>query len=307
MDILPKNFGLPKKLWRVAFRNINKTIAMCGSDLMFNKMPFYSAYRQLYPIRDFDYKFNSWGFRSDYDFEPYRKQKVIIAVGDSFTMNVAGPQEHSWPSLLQEKVNIPVFNCGVDGLGPDSYHHVVDMMRQWCDVQHTFCMYNLHGDSTAVQLADPNTTEAKIHLLTQYEWPVGSEVVFIPPWCWSADQRDILYRYFPDAHAYMKDINLKFSEVPYDIFMFLITPDYLQMANTNWPSLEAIYQQLAMHNHLGDLLSDVDAHFFLKLVAPKCKSYFYRSRDFRHMSKMTNQMVADYFYSKISEDVINLS
>ena len=69
MDISPKGFGLPKKLWRQLLQYRNKTVDRCASDLMFTKMPWYSTYMQLYPIQDFQYTFNSWGFRADYDYE----------------------------------------------------------------------------------------------------------------------------------------------------------------------------------------------------------------------------------------------
>ena len=33
----------------------------------------------------------------------------------------------------------------------------------------------------------------------------GSEIAFIPPWCWDMDMQKILLSHFPDAHAYMRD------------------------------------------------------------------------------------------------------
>ena len=312
MDLSPKGFGLPKKLWRQLLHFRNKTVDYCASDLMFMKMPWYSAYMQLHPVKDFQYTFNSWGFRADYDYESLnkdgKKAKIILAIGDSFTVNVGGPLEHSWPSLLQEKFpNIPVLNGGVDGLGPESYNLIVDKMRKYFDVQHTFCMFNLHGGTTADQLANANITEQKIHILKSYEWPIGSEIAFIPPWCWDMDMQKILFSHFPDAHAYIKDIQFNYADIPYDIFKLLIQQDYVLQSNSTWPTIDAMYQELAMHNNLDNMLSDVDRYFFLKQIQPKCKSYFYRNRDYRHMSKMANQMVSDYFYSKITKDVITLS
>ena len=312
MDLSPKGFGLPKKLWRQLLQYRNKTVDRCASDLMFTKMPWYSTYMQLHPVQDFKYTFNSWGFRADYDYEALnvdgKKAKIILAIGDSFTMNVGGPLEHSWPSLLQEKFpNIPVLNGGVDGLGPESYHLIVDKMRKYFDVQHTFCLFNLHGGATADQLADANITEQKIHILKSYEWPQGSEIAFIPPWCWEENMMKILLGHFPDAQAWVKDIKFNYADIPYDIFKLLIQQEYMLQSNSTWPTIDAMYQELAMHNNLDNMLSDVDRYFFLKQIQPKCKSYFYRNRDYRHMSKMANQMVADYFYGKVSNDVINLS
>ena len=310
MDMTPKGFGLPKKLWRQLLKYRNKTVKECASDKMFSQMVFYSSYMQSYPVRDFDYKFNSWGFRADYDYEALnedgKKAKIILAIGDSFTMNVGGPLEHSWASQLQERVNIPILNGGVDGLGPDSYHLIVDKMRKYFDVQHTFCLFNLHGGATADQLADANSTEQKIHILKEYEWPMGSEIAFIPPWCWDSEMQKIIYSHFPDAHGYMRDITFKYADIPYECFVLLCNQDYQQYANHKWPSLEAIYTQLAAHNHMDTMLSDPDRYFFLRTIMPKCKSYFYRNRDYRHMSKMANGMVADYFYEKLDSEFIKL-
>jgi hypothetical protein len=265
---------------------------------------------QLHPVRDFQYTFNSWGFRADYNYEDLnvdgKKAKIILAIGDSFTMNVGGPLEHSWPSQLQERCNIPILNGGVDGLGPDSYHLIVDKMRKYFDVQHTFCLFNLHGGASADQLADANSTEQKIHILKEYEWPIGSEIAFIPPWCWNPDMRKILLSHFPDAFDYMRQIPLVWKDIPYDVFMLMAQQDYQTYSNSNWPSLDAIYTQLAGHNHMDNMLSDVDRHFFMKQLTERCGGYAYRNRDFRHMSKQTNGFVADYFYEKLDQKFIKL-
>lgn len=303
IDLSPGNFGLSKVLWRQLLRNRNKTVEYCASDLMFRKIAWYCGYMDLHPVQDFKYTFNSWGMRANYNYEDLntdgKKAKVILAMGDSFTMNVGGPLEHSWPSLLQEKVNIPVLNGGVDGLGPDVQYQMIAKMREYFDVQHTFVLFNLHGTAMADRLADANSTEQKAMILKKYEWPFGCDYAFIPPWCWDINMREILLRYFPDAFAYIKEYDFDYSAIPQSIFTYLIQQDYTLYSKPNWPSLDAIYQQLAIHNHMDNMLSDVDRHFFLKAIVPKCKSFFYRNRDYRHNSKMTNQMIADYFYTKI--------
>lgn len=105
----------------------------------------------------------------------------------------------------------------------------------------------------------------------------------------------------------MKDVPFKYADIPYTIFKVLMQEEYLLFSTPKWPSLDAIYQELCMHNNMDNLLSDVDRYFFMQKVYPKCQSFFYRNRDYRHNSKMTNQMVSDYFYSKITKDVITLS
>jgi hypothetical protein len=86
--------------------------------------------------------------------------------------------------------------------------------------------------------------------------------------------------------------------------MLMTQQDYQLYSNSNWPSLEAIYTQLVAENHMNNMLSDVDRHFFLKAINERCSGYAYRNRDFRHMSKMSNSMVADYFFDKIDSKFI---
>ena len=238
--------------------------------------------------------------RDDIDYEQFRGQKVVLVVGDSYTMNIGGPVEHGWPRLLSNMIDLPVINLSIHRLGPDSYYPVVEKMRSYFQVEHVLCMYNLHGDELVdSDWVNPNVTEEKIHILKKYEWPHGAHVVFDPPWAWSKDQLTVLYDHFPDAHAYLKDIPVIYSQIPYALFMCLVENIYAEMSTPKWPSLDGIYHQLAMHNDIGELLTGADKHFFMKEIIPKCKGYFYRSRDYRHLSKMANQQVADYFHNKI--------
>ena len=94
-----------------------------------------------YPIQDFDYQFNSWGFRGP-EYEQYRDQPVNICVGDSFTVNLGGPVEHSWCSQLAEHFSIPTLNLGMDGAGNDTLHLVHSRACELFDVQNTFVMYS---------------------------------------------------------------------------------------------------------------------------------------------------------------------
>ena len=57
---------------------------------------------------------------------------------------------------------------------------------------------------------------------------------------------------------------------------------------------------------MNNMLSDSDRYFFMKKLNERCGGYAYRNRDFRHMSKMSNSMVADYFYEKLDPEFIKL-
>ena len=94
-----------------------------------------------YPIQDFDYKFNSWGFRGT-EYEQFVGKSVNICLGDSFTVNVGGPIEHSWCSQLAEHFDIPTLNLGMDGAGNDAIRLVYDRACKIFNVQNTFVMYS---------------------------------------------------------------------------------------------------------------------------------------------------------------------
>ena len=93
-----------------------------------------------YPIQDFDYQFNSWGFRGE-DFEQYIGEKVNICLGDSMAVNIGGPVEHSWPSQLAEHFDIPTLNLGMNAAGNDAIKLVCDRACELFNVQNIFVMY----------------------------------------------------------------------------------------------------------------------------------------------------------------------
>src|SRR5210317_286802 len=71
-----------------------------------------------YPVQDFDYQYNSWGFRGP-EYEQYIGKPVNICLGDSSTLNV-----------------------GMDGAGNDAIKLVYNRACKVFDVQNTFVMYS---------------------------------------------------------------------------------------------------------------------------------------------------------------------
>jgi len=94
-----------------------------------------------YPIQDFEYQYNSWGFRGP-EYTQYIGKPVNICLGDSFTVNVGGPIEHSWCSQLALHFDIPTLNLGMDGAGNDAIRLIYDRACDLFDVQNTFVMYS---------------------------------------------------------------------------------------------------------------------------------------------------------------------
>ena len=67
---------------------------------------------QSYP-HTIDYRYNSRGFR---DAEwPNDLSNVIWCIGDSFTVGLGSPLEHTWPCVLQQRTGRRTINVGLDG------------------------------------------------------------------------------------------------------------------------------------------------------------------------------------------------
>ncbi len=94
-----------------------------------------------YPVQDFDYQFNSWAFRGP-EYEQYMGKPVNVCIGDSFTVNMGGPIEHSWPAQLKKYFDIPTVNLGMDGAGNDAIRLVYNRAQQMFYIQNTFVMYS---------------------------------------------------------------------------------------------------------------------------------------------------------------------
>jgi len=66
-----------------------------------------------YPYK-VEHKFNDRGFRDDV-WPVSNLDECIWCVGDSFTVGIGSPREHTWTYLLQEKTKIRTINISMDG------------------------------------------------------------------------------------------------------------------------------------------------------------------------------------------------
>jgi len=67
-----------------------------------------------------DYKFNDYGYRASFDYEPLLNSEKIVCIGCSFTEGVGLDEEETWPYLLSKKIGLPFLNLGKAG-GSDGY------------------------------------------------------------------------------------------------------------------------------------------------------------------------------------------
>jgi len=151
-----------------------------------------------YPVQDFDYKFNLWGFRGP-DYCEYVAQPVNICLGDSFTVNLGGPIEHSWASQLDELLDLPTINLGMDGAGNDAIRLVYDRACEVFDVQETFVMYSYfhrrlidnefahYGGNTQFKPAPPHTDYQNFEYFDK-NMIVDAHQAFIPDWCYTYEE-----------------------------------------------------------------------------------------------------------------------
>lgn len=143
-----------------------------------------------YPIKNYSYKFNSWGFR-DVDFEQYLGKPVIIALGDSFTLNIGGPREDSWCYQLQSSTNLPILNFGVNGIGNDGIKLIYEQVIKLFDVKHTFIVYSFFHrrlvNGELIQNFNASIEENIKYFEKNFiDYTAYS---FLPYWCWSLEEK----------------------------------------------------------------------------------------------------------------------
>ena len=148
-----------------------------------------------YPVQEFDYQFNSWGFRGS-EYTQYIGKPVNICLGDSVLLNIGGPIEHSWPSLLAKRFDIPTLNFGIQGAGNDAIKIVYDRACELFDVQNTFVMYSffhrrLDKKNKILFLKDYFDIDINIQYFEK-NMIQNAMYTFIQPWAWSKEELDYL-------------------------------------------------------------------------------------------------------------------
>lgn len=236
-----------------------------------------------YPVQNFNYEFNSWGFRGP-EYDQYVGKKVNICLGDSFTVNLGGPIEHSWCSQLAEYFDIPTLNLGMDGAGNDAIKLVYERASKVFDVQNCFVMYSYLHRRLVNKKFEWLVAEDLENFKHFFERRIPNAIeCALPYWNWSDEERKFLSSleiYFFNKPLYFLDhqtIDRKFIDIK----------TYNVLRGASWPTLEEFVKGAEPH---PDMLTKEFGHFI--------SSSIYKNRDGHHMSQETNKLYADYLYNQ---------
>jgi len=243
-----------------------------------------------YPIQDFDYQFNSWGFRGP-EYDQYIGKAVNICLGDSFTVNVGGPVEYSWCSQLAKHFDIPTVNLGMDGAGNNVIKLVYNRACEVFDVQNTFVMYSyLHRrivDNKFVPHANTTDTENFKYFVEQ-RIPNVIECA-LPGWCWTEEEKQFL----SELGIYFLDVLgvLNFSNHQTIDRRLIVEESYNTLRGPDWPTFKEFVNGDDPH-------PDMFTENFGKFVSNKT----YMNRDGHHMDFKANEIYTNYLSNQWSKN-----
>jgi len=242
-----------------------------------------------YPIQDFDYQFNSWGFRGP-EFTEFIGKPVNICLGDSIAVNIGGPIEHSWPSQLSKNFDIPVLNLGVCGIGNDAIRLLYDHACRLFDVQNIFVMYSflhrrlVNGITKLVVVSDEdNFLHFDVNRIeSAYECA-------LPGHRWSGTETEFLRKlgiYFLDEPTL---VNLA-SNQQIDRKLYTSKLQYTQLQGTDWPTYEEFVAGADLHH---EMLTEEFGYFLEKTISGV-------NRDGVHLDYESNNKYAEDLYKQYS-------
>jgi hypothetical protein len=303
-----QRWGLPNPIWRYCRKFRNQQYDPPYHTDSPELCDLGEEYWHNYPIQNYQYEFNSWGFR-DCDFDQYRKEvypgKVNICVGDSFTINIGGPKEHSWPSLLSKYYSEPTLNLAINGLSAYYFSAIVDKCKQLFNVDKVFVLYNLLEDSSlSTKVIGPEVMR-RAQFLKNHSWIPNAYWQFIPPWVFDDNEVSELYKCFPGAHSFLTSKDLTVHNIDIDLLLKIdkLRSEYYKIAGLSWIPYETFCQEYLLGNDVTRYFrADIDQHlvnqYLVGVFTPTIKKMHLRGRDVFHMSRRVNQALADCFYQQ---------
>lgn len=235
-----------------------------------------------YPVQDFDYKFNSWGFRGD-DYRQYIEKPVVLCLGDSITANIGGPIGHSWPSLLQEHFDIPCLNFGMEYAGNDAMRLIYDAACKIFNVKHTFVVYGFFHRrlEKGIFRSDYYEHEENVQYFLQ-NWIPNSCFQFSPPTSYSSEEQQFANS-FVDPYLSLTDVYWS-KEIDRKL---VSRKNYNTYAGSSWPSYDEFLRGAAPHKDLYE----------------KCKleTNLFKGRDGVHLNLNGNRLIVNSLLKQFKE------
>lgn len=248
-----------------------------------------------YTIKNYNYVFNNWAFRGG-DYTQYKDQPVNICLGDSFTLNVGGPIDHSWPAQLSKYFEIPTLNFGIDGAGNDTIQMVYDYLCAQFDVQNTFVMYSFfhrryHIESKELK-HDVYGDEENFNYFEKNKLK-NVYYTFLPSWCWSDEETYYLKKYYNknllNDHVNNYIDNHRDISEEYERF-FIPKEKYNVFKGVDWPSYDDFIAGVNLNN---DIQKEIFVTRFKNLL-------ILSNRDGFHLNYIGNKIVCDYFLNQLN-------
>lgn len=116
--------------------------------------------------RTIDYTVNSWGFRSDREYDHVPEQ-CIVTLGCSFTYGTGLCEEQIWPSLLAQRLGVSLVNLAVPGHGLDLNSLWLILKSQGIMNPIAVCVYEPPpGRISWLQHRAPDTVDARGQIFT---------------------------------------------------------------------------------------------------------------------------------------------
>lgn len=88
------------------------------------------------PEREITYSFNSHGFRSP----EFNSAPAVLCLGCSHTMGIGLPIEETWPTILQQRLELPCWNLGLGGAALDTLFRITDYYVNYLNVTAVLCL-----------------------------------------------------------------------------------------------------------------------------------------------------------------------
>jgi len=263
-----------------------------------------------YSVKDYNYEYNSWGFRGQ-DYEQHIGKLVNICIGDSNGVNIGGPMEHSWAFQLSQKFDIPTLNYAIDGLCFYDFGMLLDKAKTFFKINKVFVQYNFfdnqerQGTHSVIPIYNNSNINSKIDVLKKYCWIQGAYWQFDPPWTFIDDELALLYEHFPDAHNYLNNFKLDWKQIDYRAALSsnVLATEYQKIAGTDWISYAKFIELLVVDPEflMNQFSNSDDVRLIKEYLNIHVSKLLLTNRDGWHMSQQLNQSLADYFYQQATK------